>query len=88
MPASNRLPDGPPCRVLVEDDRTIAANLVGFLSAGGRCLDVAYDGRAALARLESETFDVVLPAPEHRAQSSFDKASTPIRCSQRYYARP
>jgi DNA-binding response OmpR family regulator len=49
------------CRVLVvEDDHTIAANLVEYLEAGGLCVDVAYDGPAAVARISSETFDVIV----------------------------
>jgi DNA-binding response OmpR family regulator len=49
------------CRVLVvEDDRTIAGNLFEYLEAQGHDVDIAYDGGAALARLGSETFDVVV----------------------------
>ena len=50
-----------PIRVLVvEDDHTIATNLVEFLEAHGHALDAAYDGSAAIGRLERETFDVVV----------------------------
>ncbi len=49
------------CRVLVvEDERTIAANLHDFLGARGFDVDVAYDGAAAIARLGTGTFDVVV----------------------------
>src|SRR5512134_3843633 len=62
---SDRLPGSrtpaPACRVLVvEDERTIAANLVEYLEAQGHPVDVAYDGPAAIARLSSETFDVIV----------------------------
>jgi len=58
-----KLPQAPKrrCRVLVvEDDRTIAANLVEYLEAHGQAADVAYDGPAAIARASSETFDVIV----------------------------
>jgi DNA-binding response OmpR family regulator len=49
------------CHVLlVEDDRTIAANLIEFLESIGHHVDVAHHGAAAIARLESETFDVIV----------------------------
>jgi len=49
------------CRVLVvEDDRTIAGNLVEYLELNGHWVDVAYDGPAAIARISSETFDVII----------------------------
>lgn len=51
----------PPCRVLVvEDDRTIAANLYEYLEAHACQVDLAYDGPAALKRIESDTFDVIV----------------------------
>lgn len=49
------------CRVLiVEDERTIAGNLAEYLEGHGHPVDVAYDGPAAMARLSSETYDVIL----------------------------
>ena len=49
------------CRVLVvEDDRTIASNLVEYLEAHGHAVDWAHDGPAAIARVSSETFDVIV----------------------------
>lgn len=49
------------CRVLiVEDDHTIAANLVEYLEAHGCSVDVAHDGPAAVKRIESDTFDVIV----------------------------
>jgi DNA-binding response OmpR family regulator len=52
---------GDGCRVLVvEDERTIAANLHEYLSARGFEVDLAHDGAAAIARLGAETFDVVV----------------------------
>ena len=49
------------CRVLVvEDERTIAANLVEYLEGHGHPVDIAYDGPAAIARLSSETYDVIV----------------------------
>lgn len=49
------------CRVLVvEDDRTIAANLVEYLEAHGHAVDWAHDGPAAIARVAHETFDVIV----------------------------
>jgi DNA-binding response OmpR family regulator len=54
-------PDHGPLRVLVvEDERTIAANLHEYLSARGMVVDLAYDGAAALARLGAETFDAIV----------------------------
>jgi len=51
----------PFCRVLVvEDDRTIAANLYEYLEAHACQVDVAYDGPAACKRIESDTFDVIV----------------------------
>lgn len=49
------------CRVLVvEDDRTIAGNLVEFLEAHGHAVDFAHDGPSALERLACGGFDVVV----------------------------
>lgn len=49
------------CRVLVvEDERTIAANLHEYLEARGFDVDVAHDGAAAIVRLGTGTFDVVV----------------------------
>jgi DNA-binding response OmpR family regulator len=54
-------PIAPPCHVLVvEDDQTIARNLVEYLEARGHRVDVAYDGPAALLQLGQQTFDVVV----------------------------
>lgn len=49
------------CRVLVvEDEHTIARNLVEYLEARGHPVDIAYDGPAALLQLAQHTFDVVV----------------------------
>lgn len=49
------------CRVLVvEDERTIAANVVEYLEAHGHAVDSAHDGPAAMARLSSDTYDVIV----------------------------
>jgi DNA-binding response OmpR family regulator len=49
------------CRVLVvEDERTIAANLHEYLDAQGFDVDLAYDGAAALERVAAHPFDVVV----------------------------
>jgi len=49
------------CRVLVvEDDVTIAGNLVEYLETHGHWVDVAHDGPAAVARVSSDTFDVIV----------------------------
>ena len=49
------------CRVLVvEDDQTIAQNVVQYLEAKGYVVDIAYDGAAALTQLEQRTFDVLV----------------------------
>jgi len=51
----------PAGRILViEDERTIAANLVEYLESLGHAVDVAYDGPAAISRIGSETFDAIL----------------------------
>lgn len=53
--------DSVKCRVLiVEDDATIALNCVTFLERHGYSVDIAHDGPAAIARLSSTTFDVVV----------------------------
>lgn len=50
-----------PCHVLViEDEQTIARNVVEYLEGAGHRVDIAYDGQAALAQLASQTFDVVV----------------------------
>ena len=60
MPAVSTLPSAA-CQVLVvEDDQTIARNLVEYLEAQGHQVDMAYDGAAALQQLARRTFDVVL----------------------------
>jgi DNA-binding response OmpR family regulator len=46
--------------LVVEDDLTIAGNLVEFLELRGHQVDVAYDGPAAMARLGAEAWDVVV----------------------------
>lgn len=63
-PPPARPPDvarAPHCHVLVvEDDQTIALNLVEYLEAQGFEVDIAYDGDAALRQLARQTFDVLL----------------------------
>jgi DNA-binding response OmpR family regulator len=46
--------------LVVEDDLTIAANLLDYLSLRGHRPDVAYDGAAAIQRLGQETQDVIV----------------------------
>jgi DNA-binding response OmpR family regulator len=46
--------------LIVEDDRTIVGNLVEYLEVRGLTVDSAHDGAAALARLASDTYDVVV----------------------------
>ena len=46
--------------LIVEDERTIAGNLAEYLESHGHPVDIAYDGPAAMARLSSETFDVIV----------------------------
>ncbi|MFZ5539763.1 MAG: response regulator transcription factor [Pseudomonadota bacterium] len=46
--------------LIVEDDRTIVANLVEYLEARGLAVDSAHDGAAAIARLASDTYDVIV----------------------------
>ena len=49
------------CRVLiVEDEATIARNCVTFFELQGYAVDIAHDGTAAIARLASDTFDVIV----------------------------
>jgi DNA-binding response OmpR family regulator len=56
-----RAPPGASCQVLVvEDDPTIAQNVVDYLAARGCLVDLAYDGRAALTQLGQRTFDVLV----------------------------
>jgi DNA-binding response OmpR family regulator len=50
----------PPRVLVVEDNRTIVGNLVEYLAARGLAVDAAHDGAAALARLASETYDVIV----------------------------
>ena len=53
--------ESPRCRVLiVEDEATIARNCVTFFELRDYAVDVAHDGAAAIARLTSDTFDVVV----------------------------
>lgn len=50
-----------PCHVLVvEDEQTIARNLVDYLETQGHTVDVAYDGAAALRHLQQQTVDVMV----------------------------
>lgn len=62
LPAESRSTDeSVSCRVLIiEDEATIALNCVTFLEMRGHSVDAAYDGSAAIARLSSTTFDVVV----------------------------
>lgn len=54
-------PPPAPCRVLVvEDDATIAANLHEYLSRHRFDVDLAQDGAAAIARLDTQRFDVLV----------------------------
>lgn len=49
------------CHVLVvEDDPTIAQNVVEYLESRGCLVDIAYDGKAALTQLAQQTFDVLV----------------------------
>jgi len=45
---------------VVEDEQTIAANLVEYLESQGHAVDLAYDGQAALARVKSATYDAIV----------------------------
>ena len=49
-----------PRLLIVEDDPTIAGNLFAFFEARGFTVDAAYDGRTAVQRLTSETFEAVI----------------------------
>lgn len=49
-----------PRLLIVEDDSTIAGNLFAFFESRGFSVDAAYDGRTALQRLSTETFEVVI----------------------------
>jgi DNA-binding response OmpR family regulator len=62
MPESDhRPPTGAAFQVLVvEDDATIARNVVDYLAARGCVADLAFDGPAALALLGRQTFDVLV----------------------------
>ena len=61
MPAASVRMPASGCRVLVvEDERTIAVNLVEYLEAQGHAVDVAHDGPAAIARVSSDTYDVIV----------------------------
>jgi DNA-binding response OmpR family regulator len=46
--------------LVVEDDPTIVANLVEYLESRGFAVDSAHDGPAAIARLSSDTYDVIV----------------------------
>lgn len=46
--------------LIVEDDMTIAANLMRFLTTKGHRPDIAYDGQAAIQRLKQSTFDAIV----------------------------
>lgn len=46
--------------LIVEDDRTIAGNLIEYLEAHGFTVDPAHDGQAAIARLAADTYDVIV----------------------------
>ena len=53
--------ESPRCRILiVEDEATIARNCVTFFELQGYAVDIAYDGAAAVTRLATDTFDVVV----------------------------
>ncbi|MFT3664937.1 response regulator transcription factor [Piscinibacter sp.] len=60
-PPSHSTPPDPACHVLVvEDEQTIARNVVEYLEANGFLVDIAYDGHAALLELGRRTFDVLV----------------------------
>ncbi len=46
--------------LVVEDDLTIAGNLLQYLEMRGQRPDVAYDGPAAIARITAEPWDVIV----------------------------
>ena len=55
------LPDGPPPRVLlIEDNRSLAANVGEFLAAAGWAVDYAQDGAAGLQLATSVSFEVIV----------------------------
>ena len=43
---------------LVEDDRELASMVADFLTGNGFDVIVEHDGKAALSRIQSESFDV------------------------------
>jgi DNA-binding response OmpR family regulator len=49
-----------PRLLIVEDDPTIAGNLFEFFEKRGFTVDAAYDGRSALQRLATQTFELVI----------------------------
>jgi DNA-binding response OmpR family regulator len=49
-----------PRLLIVEDDTTIAGNLFEFFEKRGFSVDAAYDGRSALQRLSTQTFELVI----------------------------
>lgn len=49
-----------PSLLIVEDDATIAGNLFSFFEHRGFVVDAAYDGRTAMHRLATTTFDAVV----------------------------
>ncbi|MGB4858052.1 MAG: response regulator transcription factor [Dokdonella sp.] len=49
-----------PSLLIVEDDAIIAGNLFSFFEKRGFVVDAAYDGRTALHRLATTSFDVVV----------------------------
>jgi DNA-binding response OmpR family regulator len=46
--------------LVVEDELTIAGNLVQYLEMSGHEVDVAYDGPAAIARIGAESWDAII----------------------------
>ena len=46
--------------LVVEDDLTIAGNLLEFLALHGHRADVAYDGPSAIAMLGAQGWDVIV----------------------------
>lgn len=49
-----------PSLLIVEDDAVIAANLFSFFEQRGFVVDAAYDGRSALHRLATASFDAIV----------------------------
>ena len=45
---------------LVEDDRDLASMVSDFLTANGFEVIVEHDGKSALSRIQSESFDVIV----------------------------